>query len=69
MNLTLEAATEKFKDKFKESGKLCAQGSKWIPGGYSRHSLTFGPHAISVDHGEGKYVYTISGRENGDPVP
>jgi len=59
--ITLQGATETFKKKFKKSGELCERGSKWIPGGYSRHSLTFGPHAIYVDHGEGKYIYTVDG--------
>ncbi|MFH0814425.1 MAG: aminotransferase class III-fold pyridoxal phosphate-dependent enzyme [Pseudomonadota bacterium] len=61
MNITLEKATETFKKKFKKSGGLCERGSKWIPGGYSRHSLTFGPHAIYVDHGEGQFIYTVDG--------
>jgi len=61
MEITLEKATETFKEKFKKSWELCERGSKWIPGGYSRHSLTFGPHAIYLDRGEGKYLYTVDG--------
>lgn len=59
--LTLDGVTKRFKEKFKKSGELCVRGSKWIPGGYSRHSLTFGPHAIYVDHGQGKYIHTVDG--------
>jgi len=61
MKLSLEKATGTFRKKFKKSWELCEKGSKWIPGGYSRHSLTFGPHAIYVDYGEGKYLYTVDG--------
>lgn len=62
MKLTLESSVEKFREKFKESGKLCKEGGQYIPGGYSRHSLSFGPHAIYVDHGEGKYLFTVDGQ-------
>lgn len=60
--LTLEDCTARFEDKFRKSGELCQLGSKFIPGGYSRHSLTYGPHTIFVEHGEGKYIYTVDGR-------
>jgi len=59
--ITLETAIEAFTEKFKISGALAEEGSNYIPGGYSRHSLTFGPHAIYVDHGEGQYLYTVEG--------
>lgn len=59
--LTLEEATQRFTEKFKVSGELCRTGSEYIPGGYSRHSLTFGPHAIYVDHGEGQFIHTVDG--------
>ena len=63
MTLTLEKTIETFKEKFNTSGKLREKGSKYIPGGYSRHSLTYGPHAIYVDHGEGQYLYTAEGHK------
>ena len=59
--LTLEDCTERFEDKFRKSGELCQSGSKFIPGGYSRNSLTYGPHTIFVEHGDGKYIYTVDG--------
>jgi len=63
MTLTLDRAIETFKEKFRVSGKIREEGSKYIPGGYSRHSLTYGPHAIYVDRGEGQYLYTADGHQ------
>ena len=57
--LSLEQASANFASKFEKSGQLCQEGSKYIPGGYSRNSLTFGPHAIYVDQGDGQYLHTI----------
>jgi len=61
--LTLEKASATFVEKFKESGIVSEAGSKYIPGGYSRNSLTFGPHAIYVDRGESAYLHTIEGHQ------
>jgi glutamate-1-semialdehyde 2,1-aminomutase len=61
MKVTLDSASEKFVKKFETSGKLCEEGDRYIPGGYSRNSLTFGPHAIYVDHGDGQYLHTVDG--------
>ncbi len=60
-SLTLQQASATFTEKFKESGQLCEAASQYIPGGYSRNSLTFGPHAIYVEHGDGQYIDTIDG--------
>ena len=38
MKLSLQTATEQFKNKFKESAKVTAEASKYLPGGYSRAS-------------------------------
>jgi glutamate-1-semialdehyde 2,1-aminomutase len=59
--LTLERASASFTEKFKQSGQLCQTASEFIPGGYSRNSLTFGPHAIFVSGGSGQYFETIEG--------
>lgn len=61
MKLTLETATKRFKEKFKRSGKLSEEGKKYIPGGFSRRSLSFGPHAIYVERGEGQFIDTVDG--------
>lgn len=63
MALNLAASTQAFQDRFRKSGELSAAGDQYIPGGYSRNSLTFGPHAIYVDRGEGQYVHTVEGHK------
>lgn len=59
--VTLETASEQFAARFAASGELSRSGGRYIPGGYSRHSLTFGPHAIYVERGEGAYLHTTDG--------
>ena len=59
--ITLDNASQAFKEKFRKSGETCELASQYIPGGYSRNSLTFGPHAIYVERGEGQYIYTVEG--------
>jgi glutamate-1-semialdehyde 2,1-aminomutase len=61
MTLSLASASSNFMEKFKLSGQLCEEGDRFIPGGYSRNSLTFGPHAIYVERGEGANIYTVEG--------
>src|SRR5699024_6188369 len=46
---------------FVESGRLSEAGKELIPGGYSRSSLNFGPHAIFVERGEGAHIETVDG--------
>ncbi len=59
--ITLNNAIGTFKEKFKKSGELCEHANQFIPGGYSRNSLTFGPHAIYVERGDGQFIDTIDG--------
>lgn len=61
MPLTLGSVVERFKKKFSVSGEKSAAYGSHIPGGYSRSSLTFGPHAIYVERGDGQYIDTIDG--------
>ena len=61
MALDLQACTLAFQNRFAKSGELSAAGDQHIPGGYSRNSLTFGPHAIYVKRGEGQYLDTVDG--------
>jgi glutamate-1-semialdehyde 2,1-aminomutase len=61
MTVSLESATATFMEKFKASGELCAIGDRFIPGGFSRNSLKFGPHPIYADRGDGAYIQTIEG--------
>jgi len=61
MKLSLQTATERFKNKFKESAKVTAEASKYLPGGYSRASVKVGPHPIFAEKGEGASLYTVDG--------
>jgi len=63
MKVNIESATAKFIEKFNLSGDLTNQGDKFIPGGYSRNSLTFGPHAIYVERGDGAFIQTVEGHK------
>ncbi len=61
MTITLEKSQERFLEKFKTSREFTERCRGKIPGGYSRVSFNYGPHAIFVDRGEGQYIYTIDG--------
>lgn len=59
--LTLESALSKFTERFSVSAETTRRGKQLVPGGYSRNSFNFGPHAIFVDRGEGAHIETIDG--------
>jgi glutamate-1-semialdehyde 2,1-aminomutase len=59
--ITLESSLSTFSRRFAESAALSERGREMIPGGYSRNSFNFGPHAIYVDSGDGAYVTTVDG--------
>ena len=59
--LTLEDAIRRFEEKFKLSAQISQEGKFFIPGGYSRSSVTFGDQAVYAERGEGAYLYTIDG--------
>jgi glutamate-1-semialdehyde 2,1-aminomutase len=61
MTITLDTALADFRRRFSKSGELTEQGKQLIPGGYSRRTFNFGPHAIFVESGEGPYVDTVDG--------
>lgn len=59
--LTLEQAQQVFTEKFSKSGSM-TDASRWsVPGGYSRNSFNFGPHAVFVSGGDGAYIDTVDG--------
>ncbi|GAA3648883.1 aspartate aminotransferase family protein [Nocardioides ginsengisoli] len=60
-SLTLSACLDRFTSKFATSAALTDEGRKLIPGGYSRNSFNFGPHAVFVDTGSGAHIDTIDG--------
>lgn len=59
--LTLQTSVETFTRRFADSAALSARGREVIPGGYSRNSFNFGPHAVYVEGGNGAYVTTVEG--------
>ncbi|CAN5398691.1 aspartate aminotransferase family protein [soil metagenome] len=61
MALTIESSLQAFETRFAESGRLTARGKQLIPGGYSRNSFNFGPHAVFVQGGSGPYIDTMDG--------
>ena len=60
--LSLDTVVSNFQKKFAKSGSMSEKCRAYIPGGYSRSSLTFGPHAIYVKSGKGQFINTIDGR-------
>jgi len=59
--LTLESVSNTFIEKFRKSAELGQQGDPYVPRGYSRNILNFGPQAIFVESGEGPYITTVEG--------
>lgn len=59
--LTLEASIDNFTRRFATSAALSERGREVIPGGYSRNSFNFGPHAVYVEGGDGAYITTVEG--------
>lgn len=59
--LTLEQVTGTFIERFKRSAELGEQGDPYVPRGYSRNILNFGPQAIFVESGDGQYITTVEG--------
>lgn len=61
MALTVESSMRTFMSRFRASAAMTEQTKQLIPGGYSRNSFNFGPHAIFVESGQGQYLDTIDG--------
>jgi len=59
--LTLESSLARFSTKFATSAELTREGRTLIPGGYSRNSFNFGPHAVFAESGDGAYIHTVDG--------
>ena len=60
-DLTLDSALATFTTRFQASAALTREGQRVIPGGYSRSSFNFGPHAVFAERGDGAYIDTIDG--------
>lgn len=59
--LTIDTSIENFSAKFATSAAMTIEGRRVIPGGYSRNSFNFGPHAVFVSSGDGAYIETVDG--------
>ena len=59
--LTPESVRQRFSERFAVSAERTREGRERIPGGYSRNSFNFGPHAIFVESGEGAHIMTVDG--------
>lgn len=59
--LTLETSSRIFTTRFAASGTLTREGAALVPGGYSRSTFNFGPHAIFVERGDGAHITTVEG--------
>lgn len=60
-NLTLDSVLRTFAQRFSTSAEYTRETRARIPGGYSRSSFNFGPHAVFVESGEGAHIQTVDG--------
>ncbi|WP_413704266.1 aspartate aminotransferase family protein [Pseudomonas sp. Pseusp16] len=63
MKLDYQQSLKNFSEAFNLSKKETTKGKDYIPGGFSRRTFGFGPHAIFVDKGEAQYIHTIEGKK------
>lgn len=63
MNLNYKQSLENFSGAFHLSKEKTNQGKAYIPGGFSRRTFAYGPHAIFAEKGEAQYIHTIEGRK------
>lgn len=63
MKLSYEQSIQNFSDAFHASKKETNKGGDYIPGGFSRRTFVYGPHAIFAERGEAQYLYTIEGKK------
>lgn len=59
--LSLQQAQQRFTERFSVSGRMTEENRRQVPGGYSRNSFNFGPHAVFVTGGEGAHIDTVDG--------
>lgn len=63
MSLTYQNALQNFSEAFALSKQKTQLGKDVIPGGFSRRTFGYGPHAIFVRNGEGAYIHTIDNKK------
>ncbi len=62
MKLNYQQSLNNFSEAFHLSKKETSKGKEYIPGGFSRRTFGYGPHAIFIDKGEAQYLHTIEGK-------
>ncbi len=62
MKLDYQQSLKNFSEAFALSKAKTSDGINFIPGGFSRRTFNYGPHAVFAERGEGQYVWTIEGR-------
>jgi len=62
MPLDYETSLRNFSAAFQRSKEETQKGRNVIPGGFSRRTFNYGPHAIFAERGEAQYVHTIDGK-------
>lgn len=63
MKLDLNTALLNFSTAFSLSKERTKEGEDFIPGGFSRRTFNYGPHAIFAAKGDGQYIFTIDGKK------
>lgn len=63
MKLDYKKSLENFSAVFHLSQSETSRGNECIPGGFSRRTFGYGPHAIFVSRGDGQYIHTIEGKK------
>lgn len=63
MKLNYEHSIKNFSEAFSLSKEETSKGHEHIPGGFSRRTFAYGPHAIFVAKGEAQYIHTIEGQK------
>lgn len=62
MKLDYQQSIKNFSETFSRSKAETNKGNDVIPGGFSRRTFVFGPHAIFVERGDKQYIHTIDGK-------
>lgn len=62
MMLDYQTSLRNFSTAFHLSRDMTQTGRGVIPGGFSRRTFNYGPHAVFAQRGEGQYIYTIEGK-------
>ncbi|WP_368766884.1 aspartate aminotransferase family protein [Enterobacter hormaechei] len=62
MTLSYESSLRNFSEIFHLSKEETTKGIDFIPGGFSRRTFSYGPHAVFASKGDAQYIWTIEGK-------